>query len=158
VYIRIGAKAATIELADEMIAGYVRQMSGILGDHIFGYDQDTLSDVVGSLLIQSRDPLIIEVEGFSGKFENILATRLPEWIHVLPPQPSSSAMDNVKAHLLFSGKFDIHPAELTLKVSSEQFNHEIIRKYAGPPENGIVWGINTSLDFIRRYLLGILKN
>jgi competence/damage-inducible protein CinA-like protein len=155
--IRIGAKAETIDQADQMISGYIQKLQAILGDHIVSYDQESLLDVVSNLAHKSQKPMLIHISGFQGRLDEMLLPRLPEWVK-LTSEPDSQSQPSHEAIISLTGKFDHHPAELSLKVVADSGGQEIIRKYAGPPENSVVWGINTSLDFIRRYLLGIQIN
>lgn len=52
VEVRLTAKAATEQQATEMIAPLEEQVRSVLGDHIWGVDDDTLQSVVGNLLRQ----------------------------------------------------------------------------------------------------------
>jgi len=156
--IRIGAKAETISEADSLIEGYIQKLQAILGDHIVGYDQTTLLDTVITLARQQTFPLVIISEGFNGKIYDLLGGKIPDHLRVTEitngwqVRPEDDQHPTISLH----GRFDQHPAELRMVLHINGKEKETIRKFAGPPENGISWGINTSLDYIRRYLLGVL--
>ncbi len=156
--IRIGAKAETIPEADSLIEGYIQKLQTILGDHIVGYDQTTLLDTVLTLARQQIAPLAVLTEGFNGRLTDLLAGKIPDRLlvtEVIADQPGQLEEVNYPT-ISLHGRFDQHPAELRMVLHTNGKKKETIRKFAGPPENGISWGINTSLDFIRRYLLGVL--
>jgi len=52
IHLRLTAKAKTQEEAEEMIAQREKDLSSLLGDSIWGYDDDTLESVVGALLVE----------------------------------------------------------------------------------------------------------
>jgi len=52
IHLRITAKAATGSQAREMIAGREAELRPILGDIVWGYDDDTLEGIVGALLAE----------------------------------------------------------------------------------------------------------
>ena len=50
IHVRITAKAPSREKAAEMVEAVERKARAILGENIYGTDQETLADVVGALL------------------------------------------------------------------------------------------------------------
>ena len=156
--IRIGAKAETIPEADRLIEDYIQKLQAILGNYIVGYDQTTLLDTVISLARQQTRPLMVLSEGFNGRITNLLTEKIPDRLLVTEISNDRLEQQEFREYPTISlhGRYDQHPAELRMVLHVDGQEKEIIRKYAGPPENGISWGINTSLDFIRRYLLGVL--
>ena len=66
-YLRITAKASKLEKAQEMISNQELKIRSILGEHIWGIDDDKLESAVGQLL--SAKGLSVAVAGsFSGGF------------------------------------------------------------------------------------------
>ncbi|GHO42666.1 competence/damage-inducible protein A [Ktedonospora formicarum] len=63
--VRISAKATTAEEAERLISEVELKARGILGDHIFGIDKDTLASVTGSLL-QARQQTLSVMESLTG--------------------------------------------------------------------------------------------
>ncbi|MCE5200122.1 MAG: competence/damage-inducible protein A [Armatimonadota bacterium] len=52
VHLRVTAKAATISEADALIDSMDREVVGVLGDHVFGRDEETLEEVVVKSLVE----------------------------------------------------------------------------------------------------------
>lgn len=156
--IRVGAKAETILEADQLIEDCIHRLQPLLGNHIVGYDQIGLLDAVNNLLNSSLSPLVIQVKGFNGRFSELFRINIPEWVNIreISKNRDDLIVDSATPTICLIGQFDQHPAELRMTINNTGTEKEVVRKYAGPPENSILWGINTSLDFIRRYLLGIL--
>ncbi len=156
--IRIGAKAETILEADQLIDECIRKLQPLLGNHIVGYDQIGLIDTVINIFNTSQSPLVIQITGFNGRFSELFRKQIPEWVTIreISKNRESHIIDGVTPTIYLVGQFDLHPAELRMIIKTSDTEKEIVRKYAGPPENSILWGINTALDYIRRYLLGIL--
>jgi nicotinamide-nucleotide amidase len=50
IYVRVSAKAGTVELAETLMAPVEQRLREILGDHIYGTDDQTLMSVCGQLL------------------------------------------------------------------------------------------------------------
>ncbi len=67
VYLRIAAKAAQPEEAQEMISRREADVRAILGDYIWGVDDDTHEGVVGQLLVAKGLSLAV-AESFTGGF------------------------------------------------------------------------------------------
>ena len=63
--VRITAKSASREEADELIAPLEEEVRGLLGGHVFGVDDETLPQVVGHLL-RSRGLTVASYEGLTG--------------------------------------------------------------------------------------------
>lgn len=54
IQVRIGAKAATEKQAQDMLAQLEEKVRALLGDRIWGTDDDTLESVVGKLLLEKK--------------------------------------------------------------------------------------------------------
>jgi nicotinamide-nucleotide amidase len=72
--VRITVKAANREEADQMIAPLEQEVRGLLGEHVFAVDNQTMQDVVGGLL-RSRGLTVASYEGITG---GLLAQQLQE--------------------------------------------------------------------------------
>ena len=72
--VRITAKAGTREEAEQQVAQMEARVRQILGHHIFGIDKETLSDVVGKLLLARKQTLAV-MESLTG---GLLANRITD--------------------------------------------------------------------------------
>lgn len=72
VYLRLIARASKLEKAKKMITQSENSLREILGEHIWGFDDDTLEDIVGVLLVKNGLS-IATMESFTG---NLLASTL----------------------------------------------------------------------------------
>jgi competence/damage-inducible protein CinA-like protein len=163
--IRVTAKAASIEEADQMIETLVDQITQRLGDHIFGRDQDTLEKVTHSLLEQAGLKFYAAEFGMTGE----LTKRIKDMPSLLCPvenQATPLHPDELAEHLREAAvrtgasvclgasywpgpeKQTVHIAALT--ASSMQV---VTRAYGGPPQQGLPYAVNTAIDFLRRSLL-----
>lgn len=73
IHVRITAKAPSQERALEMVAGVERKVRAILGEHVYGVDQETVSDVVGALLNKRGFTLAIMESCTMGQLSATLA-------------------------------------------------------------------------------------
>lgn len=162
--IRVAAKADSENNADSMISKVIEQLRDLLGENIYGYDQDDLAGSVSKSLSNFRPIAIIE-SGLNGslleKFQvhpdicirseslhsavefQFLKARLQEksveWNHTFLLGSSfyqENGLSNLECGIWNDGVYTQHT-----------------RKFAGPPENGIQWAVNISLDILRRYLI-----
>ena len=74
IHLRLIARASKLEKAEEIIAQSVNRLREILTEHIWGFDNDTLEDVVGVLLVE-KGLTIATMESFTG---NLLANTLTD--------------------------------------------------------------------------------
>ncbi len=72
--VRITAKAGTRKEAEQQVAQMEARVRQILGHHIFGIDKETLSDVVGKLLLARKQTLAV-MESLTG---GLLANRITD--------------------------------------------------------------------------------
>ncbi len=77
IHLRITAKAVEKEAASKMVSERESDVRGILGDHIWGVDDETLEEVVGQLLVSQGLTLAV-AESFTGGFLSYTLTRVPE--------------------------------------------------------------------------------
>ena len=77
VHLRLTAKAQTLDEAKRMIAGLEEKVRAILGDAIYGVDEETPSENLAQLFI-SRGMTIATMEGVTGGFVANRLTATPE--------------------------------------------------------------------------------
>lgn len=77
IHLRITAKAVDKEAASKIVSERESDIRGILGDHIWGVDNETLEGVVGQLLVSQGLTLAV-AESFTGGFLAYTLTRVPE--------------------------------------------------------------------------------
>jgi len=77
IYMRITAKAATTEEANAMIAQHETEVRKIMGDSIWGADDETLEGVVGQMLMKKGLTLAV-AESFSGASLTQVLARSPQ--------------------------------------------------------------------------------
>ena len=63
--VRVASRASSLDAAMEMIEPMEMEIRGILGDHIFGTDDETIESVVGAMLT-ARDGSVAVYEDMSG--------------------------------------------------------------------------------------------
>jgi nicotinamide-nucleotide amidase len=94
--VRITVKAANREEADQMIAPLEQEVRGLLGEHVFAVDNQTMQDVVGGLL-RSRGLTVASYEGITG---GLLAQQLQEASGEYFLQGAIGRQQSVLRHLL----------------------------------------------------------
>ncbi len=77
IHLRITAKAVDKEAASKIVSERESDIRGILGDHIWGVDNETLEGVVGQLLVSQGLTLAV-AESFTGGFLAYTLTGVPE--------------------------------------------------------------------------------
>ncbi len=77
IHLRITAKADTLESARALIAAHEQSVRDIVGDYIWGADDDTLETAVGNLLVSKKLSLAV-AESFTGGALVQLLSRAPE--------------------------------------------------------------------------------
>ncbi|MBN1305600.1 MAG: CinA family nicotinamide mononucleotide deamidase-related protein [Anaerolineales bacterium] len=162
--IRISAKAKDEAEADRMIDNVDREMRSLLGEMIFGTDEETLAGVVLGMLERRQWTLSAVEAGTGGAFKLMLgAAGTPAFkAGVEIPAPSGSLQPAAADHHLRLGA-DI-TAGIMVKRKGKQITVEIIlitttgtltynRLYGGPPITAPLWAANLALNHLRLYLL-----
>ena len=80
IYLRLAAKARDVEEAGEMIAPFEAELREMLGEQIWGVDEDTLSAIVGHLLEERKLTLAV-MESYTG---GLLAATISERAEMAP--------------------------------------------------------------------------
>jgi nicotinamide-nucleotide amidase len=94
--VRITVKAANRAEAGQMIAPLEQEVRGLLGEHVFAVDDETMQDVVGGLL-RSRGLTVASYEGITG---GLLAQQLQEASGDYFFQGTIGRQESVLRHLL----------------------------------------------------------
>jgi nicotinamide-nucleotide amidase len=94
--VRITVKAANRAEADQMIAPLEQEVRGLLGEHVFAADNQTMQDVVGGLL-RSRGLTVASYEGITG---GMLAQQLQEASGDYFLQGTIGRQESVLRHIL----------------------------------------------------------
>jgi nicotinamide-nucleotide amidase len=77
IHLRITAKAATMAEAKAMIAGHEAAVRGIVGEYVWGVDDESLETMVGQILVKKGLTLAVAESSIGGSLIQILA-RAPE--------------------------------------------------------------------------------
>ncbi|MFH1446360.1 MAG: molybdopterin-binding protein [Chloroflexota bacterium] len=165
--IRVTAKAASIQAADEMIAPVVKELFKMLGDVIYGVDGETLESVVAKQLNANDLHLAIIESGLDGNILRRFSSIIPDKISgediavqlsietiktLINEYKDQETVDIILGARLTLGE-NKHDLYLLLLYKGEFF--EQIRSYGGPSGDAPLWAVNSSLDFIRRNLMNI---
>ncbi len=161
--VRITAKADTLEEADRLIAEMESRIRSLLGNHIFGADEDTLEGVLKTML-DERQLSLVTVEHGTGNF---LAARLQS-AGILPDSTQPSASADIHGPLNTLRKEQnaayglgvvVQPLErgtqltITLLTPDQELNNT--RNFLGESTLAAKWAVNTALDILRRQLLAL---
>ena len=77
IHLRITAKADTLEKARSMISQHEKSVRNVIGDYIWGVDDDVLENTVGKMLVAKKLSLAV-AESFTGGSLIQLLSRAPE--------------------------------------------------------------------------------
>ena len=162
--IRITAKADSFLEADRMIEEVAQTIQERLGDHIFGRDKETLASVTQSRLVNAGWSLALVECGFEGelhRYASQIQSLLEPTGLLTAPLNLETLQAAVQAQLQQTGAsaglgaiYQTGPERqlVTVVVLTPLGNFETSRAYGGPPQNGISFAVNTSIDFLRRHL------
>ncbi len=164
--IRLTAKATTEAEADQMLENLAAQIRPLLGDSIYGTNEQTLVQTVADLLNKKRWSLHVLTCGFdsnsltdmliNGHFENIAISNVQAPCLELKPtiEVELSQFDHLADVFLVANMQENGPiAELLLQTRTPTIMISDKRYFGGPPANRSIWAINTAFDFIRRVLI-----
>lgn len=163
--IRITAKAASVQAAEELIAPISKELFDKLGDVIYGIDGETLQSVVAKQLIDRNLQLAIIESGLEGELLSRLKAIIPDRVSgesldvqlsdatikkLIEEYQQQNAVEVILGLRLTTGEFQ-QKLSLLLYYQGEFF--EKTRLYGGPPGNAPLWAVNTGLDIIRHKLI-----
>jgi nicotinamide-nucleotide amidase len=161
--IRVAAKADSDQNADDMILRVIDQLHDLLGVNIYGFDQDNLIDVIANLL-RSYKPIVIIDSGLNGELKAFFHAypEICQGSESLEIENGSQALEDCLLEksvewnntFLFGSSFNQKDgiSSLDCGIWKDGIYTPFSRKFAGPPEIGHQWAVNTSLDILRRYL------
>lgn len=164
--IRLTAKAASETEADQMLENLAAQIRPLLGDSIYGMNEQTLVQAVANLLNKKHWSLNVLVCGFdsnlltdmliNGHLDRIAISHVqapcPE-IKPTPEEELSQFDDQADVFLVASMQENGPTAELVLQTRTPTSTLSDKRYFGGPPANRSIWATNTTLDFLRRVLI-----
>jgi competence/damage-inducible protein CinA-like protein len=159
--IRITAKSDSLEEADRMIAEMEVKVRELLGEHIFGADDDTLEGIIKQML-DDQQLSLVSVEAGLG---NQLASRLQavgvpqEYTQTAEPEEIHDTLKNLREER--SAECGIgavvqpleHGTLLTITLLTPEQEVNKTRKFLGQSSLASKWAVNTVLDVLRRQLL-----
>ena len=76
--VRIAAKASSVEEASKLIAPVEEQVRGLLGDHVFAVDDESMEDAVGGLLREKNTTIAVYEDITSGLVAERVQQASPE--------------------------------------------------------------------------------
>jgi len=160
--IRIAAKAANIQEADRMIAEVASQIRQRVGEAVYGANEETLESALAQRLLAKGWSLAVWESGLGGalaekltfagiNYQSEVSVSLPE----TPAELPQIIMDFRAAHsaqvtvgvVYTPGQFR---QTLALYAITPDGELDASRSYGGPPQLGIAWAVNSTIDFIRR--------
>ena len=165
--IRITAKAATSDQADQMIADLEAKIRHRVGEAVYGVDQDTLVSVILNAANQKNIYFALVDSGGNGELTRRLSAGGFDESYscvILAPSPEmnleiilSDLMNKIRAPIGMIASYlpGAEKQELHLLVITPTGRITTTRSYGGAPKDGILWSINTALDALRRAISSI---
>jgi nicotinamide-nucleotide amidase len=162
--IRVTAKAATIEEADQMIAGVSDLIRQRLGEHIFGVDEQKLEDVTLQKVNDHGWTMAVIEAGLGGELVHRLSKSAPSTINgeIISTPLNSAELMNHTADLANRYQADILLGASLVSVDEKQVlethlitpseKWEFTHSYGGPPQHGPQWAANLTIDLLRRHI------
>lgn len=162
--IRIAAKAPSLHEAEGLIANVAAQIRERVGEAVYGADDETLEDAVKQSLAASRWSLALTECGLEGTLvaamqnagfsdENLQRLGIPVSLagfRQLIRNFKATRQTDAAVGALYTPGETSQTLNLYLLTPNGEF--ESTRSYGGPQQLGIPWGVNTTLDFIRRHI------
>ncbi|WP_299027921.1 CinA family nicotinamide mononucleotide deamidase-related protein [uncultured Thermanaerothrix sp.] len=165
--IRITAKAASEAEADQMIETLASEIRPLLGQALYGEDNETLASVVAKLLRTLNWSLNLLECGLNGALTQTIEHALDKFNAEIRQAPCPEERPSVEGEsalfeepadvfLIASLKGDPDKAELDLYLRTPGVQKSEKRYFGGPPLNRPIWATNVTLDFLRRTLIQYL--
>jgi len=154
--IRVTAKAASEDEADEMIAGMESTIRKRLGNDIYGVDQETLAQTILQLSKNIQSSIHLLVNGYA---EDAFSELKQNGLIVENVNEDDWEVQSVKAQsegrLVFTSRYQSTPelARLELGFVSTKNRDNFIREYPGASGLREEWARNFSLSYIRHQLI-----
>jgi len=163
--IRVTAKASSQAEAEKMMEPVLQLIRDQLGKYIYGENETTLEEAVGSLIAQHQVKVQVIEVGTKGEVLANLKSQVPELVNgefidsYLSDETLKSLLKESQAQqqadlalgvrLVSNGE----KQDLTLILRGEDIIKEGERSYGGPPGDGQIWAVTSALDYLRRYLI-----
>lgn len=168
--VRITAKAASEEEADELIRGLEGEIRQRLGNWIYGADEETLEEIALRTVKKQGWSLAVVEAGLGGELIRRLATKDNELAQngisimrggeVLTSPPEPEELLNIVASYRQSRQAEvclgvaIYPGQekqdVHLAIITPDSQQVLTRPYGGPPEYAPRWALHHSLDILRK--------
>ena len=163
--IRVTAKANSEHEAIQRIQPIVEEVNRRLGEHIYGYNKETLELIITRILNHHHLKLGLVECGLEGKLSERMKLNQPDQIEskvcdqiITEDSQLESLIKN------FQDKKDcdvwfaavLNQTEKPIAFFHYQdslYNHSITRKYGGPKDYAPLWAQNLGLDFLRKQLI-----
>lgn len=165
--IRITAKAGSIEEAAQMTALFAERIRARLGQHIYGQDDETLTQVTMNSLAKTGWSMGAVESGLNGLLLHHLgqaglpADALQSAANILPGADLGSRARSLKSAtgvdlVLAADLADAGDRRtLTILILTPVKEFELTRAHSGPLPLSPQWAVNTALDFLRRSLIDL---
>lgn len=168
--VRITAKATTETEADELILGIESRVRDLLGNWIYGADQETLEEVALKAVQKQGWTLAVVEAGIGGELLQRLAAKTAPQIpgdtsnfrggEVLTGLPSPEELSQFVTDYRQSRQVDVclgvavYPGQekrdVQIFMITPEGQQQSIRPYGGPPEYAPRWALHHSLDLLRK--------
>jgi nicotinamide-nucleotide amidase len=160
--IRITAKADSLPEADALIRDVEAAIRQLLGDWIYGVDQQTLQEVALNRLASLGWKLGLVEAGLNGRLTQRLASAEGPFIggKVLTELPDPALLPGLARDFRAAQDVDVSIGIGLYPTGEKQDIHIILitpedektlrRSYGGPPQLAQTWAVNTGLDLIRK--------
>jgi nicotinamide-nucleotide amidase len=160
--IRITAKAESVAASDELINPIEDEIRSLLGDYIYGADQETLEEIAIRSVSEKNWTITVIEAGLGGNLIRRLAKVQGPFLggQVLTDPASSEELMTLTNSYRLSQQADvglgvaIHPGvdkqDVILVLITPLEKQKFTRPYGGPPEYAPIWAFHQSLDIIRR--------
>jgi competence/damage-inducible protein CinA-like protein len=162
--IRITAKADSPDEAENMISGVAKDVFSRVGEAAYGTDEDTLESVLLKSLTARHQKLVVFESGMNDELVK-RASHLVFSTDALESSDLSLSVEQLRGRLsalksqqnadvalgvIYTPAAQQQKLLMVVQTSSGEVSAQ--KLYGGPAALGIPWGVNTSLDFLRRNL------
>jgi len=165
--IRITAKATSEDEANQMLEALASKIRPLLGQALYGEDEDTLAGVVAKLLRTLRWSVNILECGLDGTLAKTIEPVFDEFEAQINPEPCPEEKPSLEqestlfeeladVYLIASLQSNLEKAELDLHLRIQETQKSEKHYFGGPPLNRRIWATNMALDFLRRNLIKYL--
>ncbi|HEY9077483.1 MAG TPA: CinA family nicotinamide mononucleotide deamidase-related protein [Anaerolineaceae bacterium] len=160
--IRLTAKARSVKEANDLLDQLEREVRERIGDAIFGVDDETLESIAYAKLIQHGMGVACLECGMGGALgQKFVQSGLPPGNFKMLPAPLPETelplqlnhwLQQSGAKIGVAASLETTPEKLILALvfQSPEHTQSAIKYYGGTPGLGLLWAVNTSLDFFRR--------